>query len=71
MPPITDEYISIDNIRHKYTQSLIQIGINPDGMDLLEVIAALADTLNKTMAELWSLKVEMYNKIYNIEKEIK
>ena len=64
MPPSTDEYIPwnqmrIDDIRHKYTQALISIGINPEGKDLLEVIAELADELNRTKAELYQFKNEI------------
>lgn len=64
MPPSTDEYIPwnqmrIDDIRHKYTQALISIGINPEGKDLLEVIAGLADELNRTKAELYHFKNEV------------
>lgn len=64
MPPSADEYIPwdqmrIDNIRHKYTQALIGIGIDPEGKDLLEVIAELADELNRTKAELYHFKDEI------------
>lgn len=58
----------IEEIRHKYTKSLISIGINPEGKDLLEVIADLVDALNRTMCELRDLEVEFYNFKYKVEK---
>ena len=61
----------VERVLATYQNSLISIGINPEGKDLLEVIAALANELNKTIHELNDLKIEMYNKIDNIEKEIK
>lgn len=50
----------IEDIQHKFVSSLIPIGIDPQGKDLLEVIAELADKLNSTMCELYHLKTEFY-----------
>lgn len=58
----------VEQIRHTFTNSLISIGINPEGKDLLEIIAAIADELNKNMCELQNLKVEMYNEIDNLKR---
>lgn len=48
-----------EDIIHTFTNSLISIGINPDGKDLLEIIAELANELNKIKAELYNFKNEM------------
>ena len=67
---LSDELIDrAAEIRHRYTSSLISIGINPTNKDLLEVIADLADALNRTMYELNNLKVEFYNFKCKVERE--
>ena len=48
-----------EEIRHTLTSSLISIGINPDGKDLLEIIAELADEFNKIKVELHHVKNEI------------
>lgn len=56
----------IEDIQHKFVSSLIPIGIDPRGKDLLEVIAELADKLNTTMTALYHLKTEFYtSSLYN------
>ena len=50
----------IEDIQHRFVSSLVPIGIDPRGKDLLEVIAELADKLNTTMCELYHLKTEFY-----------
>lgn len=66
----SDELIDrVSEIKHRYTSSLISIGINPTNKDLLEVIADLADALNRTMCELHDLEIEFHNFKYKVEKE--
>ena len=69
MPP-TFDMDKINRIISNYEAALICIGIDVRGKDLLEVIAELADELNRIKSELWDLKNEVYIKIDNIEKEI-
>lgn len=57
-------------IQHRFTSSLVSIGIDPTNKDLLEIIADLADELNRTMYELHNLGVEFHNFKYNAEKEL-
>lgn len=47
-------------IKHKYTQSLISIGMDPTNKDLLEIITHLSNTLNITMSALNDLKNEFH-----------
>lgn len=59
----------VAEIKYRYTSSLIRIGINPTDKDLLEVIADLADALNRIMCDLHDLGAEFYKFKYNVEKE--
>lgn len=56
----------IAEIHNTYTQALVRIGIDPEGMDLLEVIAALAEELAKTKVEFYQFKNEINSKIWNL-----
>ena len=42
----------IENMMHEYKNSLISLGFNPEGKDLIEVITFLANTLNNVMCTL-------------------
>ena len=42
----------IENMMHDYKASLIALGYNPEGKDLIEVITFLANTLNNVMCTL-------------------
>ena len=55
-----------ENMRQEYTNSLISLGFNPEGKDLLESITFLANELNKTKAELADLKSYTKLKFYKI-----
>lgn len=68
MPP-TFNFDKVNRIINDYETALIGIGIDVRGKDLLEVIADLADVLNKTMHELRELEVEFYNFKYKVDKE--
>lgn len=70
MPP-TFSFDKVNRIINNYEVALLRIGIDVRGKDLLEVIAELADELNKTKVELLDLKNELYSKIDSINKEIK
>lgn len=59
----------VADIQHRFTSALVSIGIDPTNKDLLEVIADLTDTLNRTMCELRDLEVEFYNFKYKVEQE--
>ena len=56
----------IENMKHEYINSLISLGFNPEGKDLLEIITFLANELNKTKAELAHLKSYTEVKFYKI-----
>lgn len=68
MPP-TFSFDKVNRIINDYEVALTSIGIDARGKDLLEVIADLADTLNRTMCELRDLEVEFYNFKYKVEQE--
>ncbi len=68
MPP-TFSFDKINRIINDYEIALTRIGIDVRGKDLLEVIAELADTLNKTMCELRELEVEFYDFKCKVDKE--
>lgn len=42
----------IENMMHEYRSSLIALGYDPEGKDLIEVITFLANTLNNVMCTL-------------------
>ena len=42
----------IENMMHDYRSSLIALGYDPEGKDLIEVITFLANTLNNVMSTL-------------------
>ena len=42
----------IENMMHEYRSSLLALGHDPEGKDLIEVITFLANTLNKVMCTL-------------------
>lgn len=68
---LSDELIDrVSEIKYRYTSSLMKIGIDTTNKDLLEVIADLADALNRTMCDLHDLGAEFYNFKYNVEKEL-
>ena len=46
----------IEEMHQEYKNSLISLGFDPEGKDLLEIITFLANELNKTRAELAELK---------------
>ena len=46
----------IEDVHREYKNSLISLGFDPEGKDLLEIITFLANELNKTMAALVELK---------------
>lgn len=62
----TQHYEKIEKMKQEYTNSLISLGFNPEGKDLLEIIAFLANELNKTKAELADLKSYTELKFYKI-----
>jgi hypothetical protein len=68
-PPSKALFDRVADIQHRFTNALVSIGIDPTNKDLLEVIADIADELNKTMCELNNLKVEFYNFKYKFDKE--
>ena len=43
---------NLERIYHDYKDSLISLGFNPEGKDLLESITFLANTLNNVMCTL-------------------
>lgn len=43
---------NFERIHHEYINSLISLGFNPEGKDLLESITFLANTLNNVMCTL-------------------
>ncbi len=42
----------IENMMHDYKVSLLSLGYDPEGKDLIEVITFLANTLNNVMCTL-------------------
>lgn len=46
----------IEEMHQEYRNSLISLGFDPEGKDLLEIITFLANELNKTKKELADLK---------------
>ena len=46
----------IEEMHQEYRNSLLCLGFDPEGKDLLEIITFLANELNKTKAELAELK---------------
>ena len=42
----------IENMMHEYRVSLLALGYDPEGKDLIEVITFLANTLNNAMCTL-------------------
>lgn len=58
------------DIKCKFTNSLISIGIDPTNKDLLEVIADLADELNRIILKLNDLQIEFYNFQCEVRKEL-
>lgn len=68
---LSDELIDrVSEIKYRYASSLMKIGIDTTNKDLLEVIADLADALNRTMYDLHDLGSEFYSFKYNVEKEL-
>lgn len=64
---------NIEEIQQAFISALASIGFRyiPYKTDLLEVITYLTDELNKTKAELYDLKLEMFDKITSIEKDLR
>lgn len=56
----------IEKIELEYVRSLISLGFNPEGKDLLEIITFLANELNTTKKELADLKSYTELKFYKI-----
>lgn len=59
----------IEDMHHEYRNSLLSLGFDPEGKDLLEIITFLANELNKTKAELAELKDYTRNNFYKISYE--
>ena len=49
-----------ERILHAFESSLIAIGIDPSGKDLLEVIALLADKVNTLAAQVNNIHPEVH-----------
>ena len=47
-----------EQIFSQFENSLISIGINPEGKDLLGIIVELADEINKVKADLYNFQEE-------------
>lgn len=62
----TQHHEKIEKIKQEYTDSLISLGFNPEGKDLLEIITFLANELNNTKAELADLKSYTELKFYKV-----
>ena len=56
----------IEEMHQEYRNSLICLGFDPEGKDLLEIIIFLTNELNKTKAELADLKSYTELKFYRI-----
>ena len=59
-------HVKVEEIYQEYMTSLISLGFNPEGKDLLEVIAFLTNELNTTKKELADLKSYVELKFYKI-----
>lgn len=51
----------VERILHTYENSLRSVGIDPEGKDLLEVIAELANIIANMQGEVFDLQQEMHN----------
>lgn len=61
----------IENMMHDYRASLIALGYDPEGKDLIEVITFLANTLNNVMCTLSYHKKKIeYNYIESLAGRI-
>ena len=56
----------IEAMHQEYINSLISLGFDPEGKDLLEIITFLTNELNKTKKELADLKAYIELKFYKI-----
>lgn len=56
----------IEEMYQEYRNSLISLGFDPEGKDLLEIITFLSNELNKTKKELADLKSYIELKFYKI-----
>lgn len=56
----------IDNMRQDYRNAFISLGFDVENKDILEVLTFLVNELNKTKAELESLKSYARDKFYKL-----
>lgn len=55
------DYREIERIQTKFNKSLRSIGINPENKDLLEIIAELADEIQRVQIDLYNFQKELHH----------